>query len=81
MYKNQQLSQKRSSEVLNSKKNKESVGDFEEGEDEEVDGNNSHENKVVDESTNQHDHLNVFEKKARCLDSFKLDCIVNVLCF
>ena len=81
MYKNQQLLQKRSAEVLNRKKNKESVGDLEEGEDEEDDGNNSHENKVVDESTTQHDHLNVFEKETRCLDSFKLDCIVNILCF
>ena len=64
---------------MNSKKNKESVGDLEEGENEEDDENNSHEDKVVDESTTQHDHINVFEKKARCLDSFKLDCIVNIL--
>ena len=76
------MSQKRSSEVLNRKKNKESVGDIEEGQDEEDDGSNSHENKVVDESTTQHNHLSVFEKnEARCLDSFKLDCIVNILCF
>ena len=70
MYKNQQLSQRRSSEVLNSKKNKESVADLEEGEDEEDDGNNSHENKVVDESTTQHDHLNVFEKKGEMFGLF-----------
>ena len=61
-YKNQQLLQKRSSEVLNSKKNKESVGDLEEGEDEKDDGNNSYKNKVVDESATQRDHINVFEK-------------------
>lgn len=57
------MSQKRSFEVLNSKKSKESVGDLEEGENEEDDGSNSHENKVVYESTTQHDHINVFEKK------------------
>ena len=52
------------------KKNKESVGDLEEGEDEEDDGNNSHENKVVDESTTQHNHLNVFEKKGEIFGLF-----------
>ena len=69
---------------MNSKKNKKSVGDLEEGEDEKNDGNNSHKNKVVDESATQHDHINVFEKHLcdhveRCLDSLKLDFIVNIL--
>ena len=49
--------------VLLNNCNQENVSDDEEGEDEEHNGSNGDKNKVVDENTTQHDHLNIFEKR------------------
>ena len=42
--------------------NQKNVSDDEEGEVEEHNGSNGDKNKVVDENTTQHDHVNIFEK-------------------
>ena len=48
--------------VLLNNCNQKNVSVDEEGEDEERDGSNGDKNKVVDENTTQHNHVNIFEK-------------------
>ena len=48
--------------VLLNNCNQKNVSVDEEGEDEERNGSNGDKNKVVDENTTQHDHVNIFEK-------------------
>ena len=48
--------------VLLNNCNQKNVSVDEEGEDEERNGCNGDKNKVVDENTTQHNHVNIFEK-------------------
>ena len=48
--------------VLLNNCNQKNVSVDEEGEDEERNGSNGDKNKVVDENTTQHNHVNIFEK-------------------